>query len=526
VALKDITLKVKKGQRVGIIGANGAGKTTLLKLLCGNIVPTSGDVSVSGEIQALMGMGTGFHPEYTGRENAEASLQYNGLSSENYQTALEGVIEFSELGVFLDQPFKTYSLGMQARLMFATATAIKPEILIVDEVLGAGDAYFVAKSKIRVDELVNSGCTMLLVSHSMAQILELCTDVLWMEKGTVRMFGNAFDVVKAYEEFVYGSTSVLQGVSLPMKNDDVKISDGAESDGTLEPVKEDELSDEAESSAKFESVEEDELCDEAEQTGKAHSLYDAESGELFKSSAELKPRIELELSNVGASLGDSALNAGPAGHLSGTDRLAEKVAPHVGEEGSPHIDDLLFQEPYFVPHDRKMNFPDIEIPYGFNFINRSGISRWEASKKGLKICSFTMMTENGFTNKLLTLRPVKFIFEIKSEIEEDFSLRYSLNISNHLGQTVAAIRSPHDQFSIKSNETRLIEVAFNPMQLGPGDYIAGVAVMSYSTLEVINSATRYDLLSRSFDFTIENPGSMSLLQSQFFHSAEWLFRKR
>jgi lipopolysaccharide transport system ATP-binding protein len=456
VALTDVTLKVEKGQRVGIIGANGAGKTTLLKLLCGNIVPTSGDISISGEIQALMGMGAGFHPEYTGRENAEASLQYNGLSPEYYEPALQGIIEFSELGVFLDQPFKTYSLGMQARLMFATATAVNPEILIVDEVLGAGDAYFVAKSKIRVDQLVSSGCTMLLVSHSMAQILEICEHVLWMENGTVRMFGNAFEVVKAYEEFVYGSTKVLQESSSPIVADEV------------EPVKDDE------------QVEKPDV---------------PECTPIFE---EIDP--------------DNGMGMAP--------QVDTRVA------GPRPKEDVLFQEPYFVPHESAISFPDVEIPYGFNFINRSGISRWAESAKGIKICSFTMMTENGITNKLLTFKPVKFIFEIKSEIEEDFSLRYSLNVSNALGQTVLAIRSPNDQFYIKSNDTRLIEVLFNPMQLGPGEYIVGLAVLSYGALEVINSSDRYDLLSRSFDFTIENPESMNLLQNQFFHSAEWLFLER
>ena len=454
VALTDVTLKVEKGQRVGIIGANGAGKTTLLKLLCGNIVPTSGDVSTSGEIQALMGMGAGFHPEYTGRENAEASLQYNGLSPEYFEPALQGIIEFAELGDFLDQPFKTYSLGMQARLMFATATAINPEILIVDEVLGAGDAYFVAKSKIRVDELVNSGCTMLLVSHSMAQILELCTHVLWMEKGTVQMFGDAFDVVKAYEESVYGATSVLQKDNDPIQNVELQGSDKNGS-GTKDVV--------------------------VDESAPAEEIAPAEESALV----EVKRLI-----------------------------------------GADFKDDLIFQEPYFVPHVSRIKFPDQEIPSGFNFISRGGISRWAESSSGIKISGFTIMNENGYTAKLLTLRPVKFIFEIKSEIEEDFSLRYTLNISNHLGQTVSAVRSPNDQFSIKASEARLIEIAFNPMQLGPGEYTVGFAVLSYGALEVINSADRYDLLSRSFDFTIENPESLSSLQNQFFHSAEWLFLER
>ncbi|KAK51529.1 polysaccharide ABC transporter ATP-binding protein [Bordetella bronchiseptica] len=208
-ALSDVSLEVPRGHRIGIVGRNGAGKTTLLKLICGNFAPTSGAIEVHGNVQALMNVGLGFHPEYTGRENVEASLQYNGLAKREYDEAIQGIVEFCELGDFLDQPFKTYSLGMQARLMFATATAIRPDILIVDEVLGAGDAYFVAKSKVRVERLVSSGCTMLLVSHSMQQILELCDEAIWMDQGRIRMRGEAFLVVKAYEEYLHGPIAQL-----------------------------------------------------------------------------------------------------------------------------------------------------------------------------------------------------------------------------------------------------------------------------------------------------------------------------
>lgn len=205
LALDDVTFKIRRGERVGLIGRNGAGKTTLLKLIAGNYGPTSGSVHVRGSVQALMTMGQGFHPDYTGRDNINASLQYNGLSKRELKRAFEDVVEFCELGLFLDQPFKTYSSGMQARLMFATATAIKPEILIVDEVLGAGDAYFLAKSKHRVEALVSSGCTLLLVSHSMAQILELCERAVWLDGGHVQADGEVFPIVKAYEAAMYGA---------------------------------------------------------------------------------------------------------------------------------------------------------------------------------------------------------------------------------------------------------------------------------------------------------------------------------
>jgi lipopolysaccharide transport system ATP-binding protein len=205
VALDDVTFSLPRGKRMGLIGRNGAGKTTLLKLISGNFKPSEGHVAVRGSVQALMTMGQGFHPDYTGRENISASLHYNGLSSSEVRTAFEDVIDFCELGRFIDEPFKTYSSGMQSRLMFATATAIKPDILIIDEVLGAGDAYFLIKSKGRIDQIVQGGCTLLLVSHSMGQVLELCEDVIWLEGGRIEQWGDAFEVVKAYEEAMYGA---------------------------------------------------------------------------------------------------------------------------------------------------------------------------------------------------------------------------------------------------------------------------------------------------------------------------------
>jgi lipopolysaccharide transport system ATP-binding protein len=201
-ALTDVSLEVPKGQRIGIIGRNGAGKTTLLKLISGNFAPTMGSVQVNGNVQALMSIGLGFHPEYTGIENIKASLQYSGLEPDEHQKAIDGIIDFCELGQFLGQPFKTYSLGMQSRLQFACSTAIKPSILIVDEILGAGDAYFSVKSSERMEELTHSGVTLILVSHAMSQILQFCERVIWIDGGQVRRDGPARSVVGEYEVFM------------------------------------------------------------------------------------------------------------------------------------------------------------------------------------------------------------------------------------------------------------------------------------------------------------------------------------
>jgi lipopolysaccharide transport system ATP-binding protein len=206
-ALDGIDLEIKHGERVGIIGSNGAGKTTLLKLITGNFSATYGQLQVNGDVQALMQTGLGFHGEFTGYENIRSSLLYSGLSGNDLEFAVQDIIDFCELGDFLYQPVKTYSLGMRTRLQFAAATAIKPDIVIVDEVLGAGDAYFNAKSSDRMAKLAKSGCTLLIVSHSMQQVLQFCRRVVWIEKGRIIEDNEALPVVKAYERAMFEKRS-------------------------------------------------------------------------------------------------------------------------------------------------------------------------------------------------------------------------------------------------------------------------------------------------------------------------------
>lgn len=201
-ALTGVNLEIQRGERIGVVGRNGAGKTTLLKLMTENFEPTSGTVTIDGRIQSLMDTGLGFHPEFTGYENIRASLIYNALEPADMQAAIDDIVDFVELGDFLQQPIKTYSLGMLSRLGFATSTAIKPDILIVDEVLSAGDAYFSAKSAERMKRLASDGTTLVLVSHSTDQILQFCNEAVWMDKGRVVQRGEALEVMKAYEAYI------------------------------------------------------------------------------------------------------------------------------------------------------------------------------------------------------------------------------------------------------------------------------------------------------------------------------------
>lgn len=197
-ALRGIDIEVRQGERTALIGRNGAGKSTLLRLISGQMQPDSGRVQVAGNIQALMELGTGFHPDFTGIENIHAALALQGLRGSSLRTQVEEIIDFTELEGFIERPVREYSAGMYARLAFAVATTIKPEILIVDEILGAGDAYFVGKSIQRMKALTENGATVLFVSHDMSSVQLLCERAIWIDRGMVRKEGPILQVSKAY----------------------------------------------------------------------------------------------------------------------------------------------------------------------------------------------------------------------------------------------------------------------------------------------------------------------------------------
>jgi len=221
--LKDINLLIKKGEKVGIIGRNGAGKTTLLSMISDNIKPTLGTIKVDGKVNALFVLGTGFHPEFSGRENIKSSLAFQGITGKEAKKIEKEIIEFSELEEFIDQPLKTYSAGMYTRLAFTVATAIKPEVLIIDEILGAGDAYFNAKALERMDKLTNSGATVLFVSHDLSSVQKICDRCIWIDRGKIREDGKTLDVIKSYSADVRRREELRllsQNSGVKLKNND------------------------------------------------------------------------------------------------------------------------------------------------------------------------------------------------------------------------------------------------------------------------------------------------------------------
>src|SRR5438128_11645237 len=188
-ALQDVTFEVERGETIGIVGQNGAGKSTLLKLLCSVTRPTSGTIEAYGTIASILELGTGFHPEFSGRDNAALNAAILGLSPADIKRKLPSILEFSELGTFLDRPVKTYSSGMYMRLAFSVAVNVDPDILVIDEALAVGDGHFQKKCVDRIRDFQQNGRTILFCSHAMYLVSSICRRTLWLDRGSVMRWG-------------------------------------------------------------------------------------------------------------------------------------------------------------------------------------------------------------------------------------------------------------------------------------------------------------------------------------------------
>lgn len=218
-ALNDISFEVAEGEILGIIGVNGSGKSTLLKIITGVLQPTSGEVKVNGRISALLELGAGFNPEYTGIENIYFNGMVMGFTKKEMDEKLQGIIDFADIGEFINQPVKTYSSGMLVRLAYAVAISIEPDILIVDEALAVGDIYFQMKSMSKMEELFRKGKTVVFVSHDTASVRKLCNTAIYIDKGKIIAQGTSKEVVDIYEA---KAREVMSANAENMKKDSVK----------------------------------------------------------------------------------------------------------------------------------------------------------------------------------------------------------------------------------------------------------------------------------------------------------------
>ena len=201
-AVKHVSLEVRRGSVVGIMGANGAGKSTLVRTMAGILPPTSGRVEVEGRVSTLLALGVGFDKDLTGRQNVKLGGLAAGLTRDQLESKYEDIVEFAELDEFMDMPMRTYSSGMYGRLGFSVAVTMEPDILIIDEALSVGDARFRKKSANRMRDLCGGGRTIVLVSHALGTIQDLCDCAIWMHKGELRKQGEPDDVIAAYTEFL------------------------------------------------------------------------------------------------------------------------------------------------------------------------------------------------------------------------------------------------------------------------------------------------------------------------------------
>ena len=224
-ALNDVSMELKKGESCAIIGRNGSGKSTLLQVITGTLTPTSGRVVAKGRVAALLELGSGFNPDFTGRENVYLNASVLGLKKEEIDARYDGIVAFADIGEFIDQPVKTYSSGMVMRLAFSVLTAIEPEILIIDEALAVGDIFFVQKCMDRIRDLKARGCTLLFVSHSMGTVIELCEKAVWLKNGRIEYCGSAKTAVDLfdYERVGSGTTSITSQALAPQPEENLDV---------------------------------------------------------------------------------------------------------------------------------------------------------------------------------------------------------------------------------------------------------------------------------------------------------------
>jgi lipopolysaccharide transport system ATP-binding protein len=201
-ALSGVDINIAQGESIGIIGQNGAGKSTLLQLLCGTLTPSTGQLEVNGQVAALLELGAGFNQDFTGRENILFSAALYGMQALHIEKHLQEIIDFADIGEFIDQPVRTYSSGMYVRLAFAIATSVQPDILVIDEALSVGDGAFARKSFDRIMQLKQSGVTLLFCSHSLFQVESLCSRCIWLHQGQVMAQGPSAEVIAKYNDWL------------------------------------------------------------------------------------------------------------------------------------------------------------------------------------------------------------------------------------------------------------------------------------------------------------------------------------
>lgn len=540
-AVRGIDFELYPGERLGIIGRNGAGKSTLLKLITENIAPSEGRIQIKGQVQALLDTGGGLHPEFTGDENIQAALTFLGLAPAEIAAAYADIAEFTELGRFLQQPFKTYSLGMQARLAFAIATTIRPEILIIDEVLGAGDAYFFAKSAARMRELLDSGAAVVLVSHALDQITRFCTETIWLDRGRIVMRGETVDVVKAYEKFI----RELDDRRLRAKNQKARLEtyNGFERDSytdyftvTLATTTRIDVS---ELTLIRDGEREDAIAvGSAQDAGTSQPSY-----VTLDNSAWSNPVTEGE--RYFRSIGDDGVEGRRLGSaifyawfiypdstysVEITYRSADGNAELQFAAGarSPVVK-ILEQSPNWttarieLPRDADAADDQVEeapeaSPAGERHPARR-LSRWEG-RPGLTIDAVALCDEHGEIHTTFAVgRPLMIAFDVLASEPGQFPIVPAVLVFRLDGIVVTRHVSAPVVLDVEPGDRIPVQLDFGPLKLGNGSYVVSIGLYRTIDLADIEPSEFYDYLDKSYEFKVV--GNPPLHNELVRHPGSW-----
>lgn len=222
-ALKDVSFTIARGETVGIVGRNGSGKSTLLQLICGTLAPSHGEIDIKGRVAALLELGAGFNPEFTGKENVYLNAAIMGMTDDEIASRFDRIAAFADIGSFMDQPVRTYSSGMYVRLAFATAINVEPDILVIDEALSVGDEAFQRKCFSRIQDIKNNGGTILFVSHAASAVVELCDRAILLDAGEILLSGEPKQVITQYHRLIYSPPDKIQAIRASIQQQDGEI---------------------------------------------------------------------------------------------------------------------------------------------------------------------------------------------------------------------------------------------------------------------------------------------------------------
>jgi len=534
-ALRDVSLRIEEGERIGIVGPNGAGKSTLLKVIAGNLIPTSGRVSVNGKISSLLSLTPAWNEEMSGIENARFNLEMQGASPNRIRAMLEDIADFTELGAFLTRPVRTYSTGMSARLSFAIATALDPEILIVDEVLGTGDGYFAAKAATRMKKFCDRGRALLFVSHSTYHVRSMCQKCIWIENGVVRLSGPAETVIRQYEEDM-------------LRKDEATNREGNRKriEKSLHSVSPEDLKFDDLWYLRLRSREGLQLRD----THYVRNIQVGVDGETVEVPLDLvdikRPEVLAALDPLSCEWGrmfdrlgaqsrtlSSRIGVRKGGYILLKRSAAKKESVSVrcsfeytgavgGEEliadvldvsnGSWATLDLVSKEDAADGWKRVVAEREIKVPDGV--AHRSLLERsTEEHRRPIEIIDVRLMSKQGPVFKLREGDAFRIVVDLKANEVVD-TLNVSINIFRSDGVYVFYQASCFDRIVRGAEKVETVEFAFDPNPLGAGDYeITAFATNSFTAEEGPPSEI-YDKHTRVFAIALGRPFDCGLVNAR------------